>query len=229
MVLTGRLLLLVLLVACGDGQSPPRVVDLEGPHGFALAPGPWPVAVLVSDGEPEVMWAVGDDPLSPLALTPRGDRYLGMIPDLPLGSVVRYYARVEDDLEPPGAPDLPRRAVVVPSEAQPDAGVGPGGCRLVFRRPVEGAVLGPEDDGAPQAGLQVTVVLTANLDDGMATRLTVGSQAYAGAAGSGVVAFPGVTLEEGPRLLVADAARAGGEPCSAEIRVRVSGPLVPGP
>ncbi len=208
--------ILALLAFACDDEASPRIIDLEGPHGRAEAPGPWPVAVLASGGTPQVMWAIDDAEFEPLELRADGDRYVGRLPDQPVGTVLRYFARVEDDVEP----TLPRTAEVVASEAPADAGIPPGRCALVFRRPKDGDVLTLDDDAEPQAGLQTTVIVETNLADGVPARLRAGGVGYAGETGAGVVAFDAVALRDGEQRLEVDAVAAGGEPCALAITVR---------
>lgn len=209
-------ILALLSLACDDDAAP-RIVDLEGPHGRAEAPGPWPVAVLALRGTPQLMWATDDGEFAPLELRADGDRHVGHLPDQPVGTVLRYFARAGDDVEP----TVPRTAEVVAPEATPDAGVPPGRCALVFRRPRDGDVLTlAEDDAEPQAGLQTTVIVETNLADGVPARLRAGGIGYAGETGAGVVAFDGVSLRDGEQTLEVDAVAAGGEPCALAITVR---------
>ena len=215
------LCILALLASACDDDVSPRIIDLEGPHGRARAPGPWPVAVLARGGTPQVMWATDDADFAPLELQPDGDRHVGRLPDQPVGTVLRYFARVEDDVEP----RVPRTAVVVPRETPVDAGVPPGRCALAFRRPRDGDVLTlADDDAEPQAGLQTTVIVETNLADGVAARLRAGGVGYAGETGGGVVAFDAVSLRDGDQTLEVDAVAAGGEPCARSITVRAEVP-----
>jgi len=207
--------LLSLCAACDDATAP-RIIDLEGPHGLAETPGPWPVAVLARGGTPAVMWATDDGDFTPLELRVDGDRHVGRLPDQPAGTTLRYFARVEDDVEP----EQPRTARVVDPAPPPDMEPAPGRCALAFRRPRQGDVLTFDDDAAPQAGLQLTVVVSTNLADGVPARLRVGGVGYAGSAGAGVVAFEGVSLRDGEQTLEVDAVAAGGEPCGAVVIVR---------
>lgn len=213
----------IVCAACDDADTP-YIIDLEGPHGRALAPGPWPVAVLASDDTPQLMWAVDDGPFEPLELRADGDRFVGALPDQPLGTTLRYFARVADDIEPAN----PRTAEVVVPAAPPDMAVDPGRCALAFRHPRDRAELTPaDDDSAPQAGLQLTVVVETNLADGVAARLTVGGVRYSGESGAGAIAFDDVTLAAGEQTLMADAVAPGGQPCEATITVRASAPAPP--
>ncbi len=219
-----RLALLLLLAGCADPQPDPRVIDLDGPHGRAEAPGPWPVTVVAAEVAPEIWWAADDGAYERLDLNrvSSDHAYAGFLPDQQPGTTLRYYARAGGDLEPPGAPEVARTAEVVVEAPAADAGRPPRGCALSFRRPVDGQRVGLLDDGAPQAGIQLTVVLAADLPDGATARLRVDdTNGYAGVAGAGVVAFEGVDLSPGERVLRVDALVPGGAPCEASATVRV--------
>jgi hypothetical protein len=215
---------LLFVVLCGcDDDAQPYIVDLEGPHGRAVAPGPWPVEVLASDGRPQILWAIDDGDFAPLELQLDTDRYRGELPDQPLGTTLRYFARVADDVEPAN----PRTAEVVEPRAEPDSAAPPGPCALAFRRPRDGDALTLSDDAAPQAGLQLTVVLETNLADGVAARLRLDGVGYSGATGAGVLAFEDVNFRDGEQTLTVTAVAAGGAPCERSIMVRASVPAQP--
>lgn len=216
-------LCVLALAACADDPGP-RVLDLEGPRGRAVAPGPWLVEVLVSEGAPVVWLAIDDGPFERLPLVDRGaGRFAGLVPGAPVGTALRYYAQIGDALEPETAPAVPRTARVVALATEPDAAPTPPPCALRFRRPLAGDRLRPpEDDGAPQAGLQITVVVETSLPDGAPVRLLVQEEEGAAAeAEGGVVAFEAVTLPPGAVRLTAEATPRGGEPCAAEVTVSV--------
>ncbi|MCB9528762.1 MAG: hypothetical protein R3F65_02235 [bacterium] len=217
-----RLLALALvaaLTACADDDG--RVlIDLEGPRGTATAPGPWGVAVL-TDGTRPRLWIggeAGDLSEAPLAAI-GGGQFTGVLPTAPVGAVLRYAVTAAGESLPP---DGPRRVTVVaPPMPEADAGPPPT-CRLAFRRPRDGDRLSEAaDDGAPQAGLQVTVQVEAELPEGHPVRLRIGDDGHAGAVGQGLAAFAAVTLPLGEVTLVADAVPTGGEPCEATITVTV--------
>jgi hypothetical protein len=210
-----RALPLLLLLACDDPA--PLVIDLDGPRGTVNAPGPWPVRVFAG-GEPatlRVAVGAGDFTSVALALDAQGG-YVGRLPDAPVGSVLRYYAVVAGRSEPD--PERARQVEVRPTGVLADP-APPAACRLAFRWPTDGLILDSSDDGAPQAGVQITVVVDTNLVDGTAARLDVGGRGYSAAAGAGVLGFSGVTLPEGRVALVVEATPAGGRPCDAAIEV----------
>lgn len=211
----------VLGVGCDEGAGG-RPIDVEGPRGRALLPGPWPVRVLTDGPAPTLYFAVDEGAFVALPLgASGGGLFEGALPAQAEGARLRYYVQVDDLTEPPRGATAPFAAqVVAPTAAAPDAGPG-GPCALDFRHPVDGQVLDARDDGAPQAGLQLTVVVRSNLPDGTAARLEVEGVGYAGAAGGGVVAFEGVTMPPGEVELEADAVAPGGEPCAATITVTV--------
>lgn len=217
-----RLLALALLAglaACADDDAR-ALIDLEGPRGTATAPGPWGIAVL-TDGTTPRLWIggdAGDLTEAPLAAI-GGGQFTGALPAAPVGSVLRYAVTAADETLPP---DGPRRVTVVaPPRPEADAGP-PATCRLAFRRPRDGDRLAEAtDDGAPQAGLQLTVQVDAELPDGHPVRLRIGDAGHAGTVGQGLAAFAAVTLPPGEVTLVADAVPAGGEPCEAAITVTV--------
>ncbi len=215
---------LVLALLCGcDDDAEPYIVDLQGPHGRAVAPGPWPVEVLASDGTPQVMWAIDEGEFTPLELQPDGDLYRGELPDQPLGTTLRYFARVGDDVEPSN----PRTAKVVEPAQAVDMAVARGPCALAFRRPRDGDALTLSDDAAPQAGLQLTVVVETNLPNGVAARLRLEGVGYTGESGAGVLAFEDVNFLDGEQTLTVTAVAAGGAPCEQAITVRASVPAPP--
>ncbi len=213
--------LVLLAVGCDDdaGGYP---IDVEGPRGRAPLPGPWPVRVLTDGPVPTLYFAVDDGGFTPLPLgASGGGLFEGALPAQPAGVRLRYYVQVGDRAEPPRGSAGPFAAVVAAVAERP-ADAGPAGaCALAFRHPVDGQVLDARDDGAPQAGLQLTVVVRSNLPDGTAARLEVEGAGYAGAAGGGVVAFEGVTMPPGEVALAVDAVAPGGEPCAASITVTV--------
>ncbi|MCB9540441.1 MAG: hypothetical protein H6704_29845 [Myxococcales bacterium] len=211
----------LLVVGCDDGAGG-YPIDVEGPRGRALLPGPWPVRVLTDGPAPTLYFAVDDGGFTTLPLgASGGGLFEGTLPAQPEGARLRYYVQVEGRAEPPGGAAAPFAAVVqAVAAAAPDAGPS-GPCGLAFRHPVDGQALDRRDDGAPQAGLQLTVVVRSNLPDGTAARLEVEGVGYAGAAGGGVVAFEGVTMPPGEVALTADAVAPGGEPCAATITVTV--------
>jgi hypothetical protein len=214
-------LALLCPAGCADDTSA-RLLDLEGPEGRTPAPGPWPVRALARAGEVELHVQAGDGGVGAVPLSAEGgDRFAGLIDDQPPGTRVRYYATAAGERLPPEGAYV--FEVVAPA-AGADAGATPGDCALAFRAPRDGARLGPEDDAAPQAGLQLTVVVETNLDDGTPARLDVDGAGHAGVAGGGVVAFADVTLAPGPHVLTAEGRRPGGPPCAAAIRVEAAGP-----
>ncbi len=154
----------------------------------------------------------------PLAMDADGASF-GLLPDAPPGSVLRYHATVGGRNEP--APGHARRVEVRPPRAPVDP-APPSACRLAFRWPTNGLTLDAQDDAAPQAGVQVTVVVDTNLADGAAARLDVGGRGYSNVAGAGVVGFAGVTLPAGMVALVAEATPIGGIPCQAVIEVQAA-------
>lgn len=208
-------------VGCGDDAGG-RPIDVEGPRGRAPWPGPWPVRVLTDGPAPTLYFAVdaGGFSVLPLGAT-GGGLFEGSLPAQPKGARLRYYVQVDGRSEPPEGAAAPFAAdVVAPGVDAPDAGVS-GPCALSFRHPVAKQVLDARDDGAPQAGLQLTVVVRSNLPEGTPARLEVEGVGYAGTAGGGVVAFEGVTMPLGEVALQADAVAPGGEPCAATITVTV--------
>lgn len=205
------------LSACD--HTTPAPIDLDGPRGQVQAPGPWPVRVFVSDATAEILAAVDDGPFVPVGLARTTDEgQLGLLPDAPVGSTVRYYARVGSRTEPSGGAVAARQLRVVPVRAPADP-APPGACRLSFRWPTDGLRLSAADDDAPQAGVQITVILETNLVDAAPARLDVEGRGYSGQAGAGVVAFANVTVPQGGVELVAEATPDGGTPCRARIRV----------
>ncbi len=194
------------------------MIDLEGPRGVAVAPGPWPVGVQTEGPEPRLEVVI-DGVVSAVPLSDEGlGRYVGLLPDAPLGARFTYQALLDDSAEPPS----PRGVEVVAEAPLSDAGVVAQPCTMSFQRPLEGAVLGADDDSAPQAGLQLRVVVETNLPAGTPARLLVdGERGYAGLAGAGVVAFVNVDVEEGEHRLLADAWPAGGRRCGVGITLRV--------
>jgi len=169
--------------------------------------------------------AVEPAPLAPLPLVEVvGGRFEGIVPDQPVGAVILYYARAGDETLPAAGAAQPHRFEVVARSEAPDAAPVAAGCALRFRRPLDGERLAMADDAAPQAGLQLTVVVETNLPDGVVASLRAGEVGYAGRAGAGVVAFEAVTFPAGGVRLRAEGRAPGGRPCAAEISVRVEAP-----
>ena len=233
-------LLLAWLALSACAEDPRRVlVDLEGPRGTVTAPGPWGVAVLTDGTTPRLWVAVDEGAFSETALEAiGGGQFVGALPAAPVGTVLGYYSTAGDEALPPAGAEGPRRVTVV-AAALPIADAGPPGeCTLRFRRPREGDRLSEAtDDGAPQAGLQVTVQVETDLPPGHAVRLRLDDVGHAGRVGqgfgpgleeelgAGIVAFEAVTLPPGERTLIADAIPpGGGEACTAAITVTVAPP-----
>lgn len=218
------LALTLALAACAEDGAI-RLLDAEGPRGTVPPPGPWGIAVLTDGAAPRVWWAVGEGGFVELALDAAGDgQFVGRLPPAGAGTTFAWYAELGPERLPPGGAEAPYRfAVVDPTEV--DAGP-PSTCRLVFTRPLDGQrITEADDDNAPQAGIQLTVRVGADLPPGHAVRLTVGDASYAGRIGvgeaePGEVAFAGVTLGGGSQTLIADAVAPGGAPCSAEVVVQ---------
>ncbi|MGK0358567.1 MAG: hypothetical protein ACI9U2_000856 [Bradymonadia bacterium] len=211
--------------ACDD-PSTLGVIDLDGPRGSIDGPGPWPVTVYAGSAGrgAQVEWQVDDGPSqSVLLIAARDDVMVGLLPDAPAGSTLRYFARLADGRIEPQA--QPRSVRIL---ARPMVAATPTPCRLAFRWPIDGLRLTRFADAAPQAGVQLTAVLETNQADGEAARLAVASDAnavdYSGQVGAGVVAFDAVLLRVGANTLVAEATAPGGEACQAEIMVTLEAP-----
>lgn len=212
--------LLLCLAGCAD-DTPARLLDLEGPEGRVPAPGPWAVEVLARTDALELRAQVGEGAFGAVPLTRAGDgRFVGQLGDQRVGTRVRYFVTGRGERLPE---EGVRAFEVVATGAGPDAAPASGGCALAFRTPRDGARLGPDDDAAPQAGLQLTVVVETNLDDGTPVRLDVDGTGYAGEARGGVVAFGDVAFGPGLHVLTAEGRRPGGPPCAAAIRVEAGG------
>lgn len=236
--LPALLLAWLALSACAEDAR--RVlVDLEGPRGTVTAPGPWGVAVLTDGTMPRLWVAVDEGAFTEAALEAiGGGQFRGALPAAPVGTVLGYYTTAGGEALPPTGAEGPRRVTVVaPPLPITDAGP-PGECTLRFRRPRDGDRLSEAtDDGAPQAGLQITVQVEADLPPGHAVRLRLDDVGHAGRVGEGLgegagqgfgpglVAFEAVTLPPGERTLIADAIPpGGGAPCTATITVTVAAP-----
>lgn len=211
---------LVLLLACDDADYAPRL-DLDGPQGVAIAPGPWRLQIF-AEGTPAAFARVDDGAFAPVVLAPVGDGWAGLLPAAPVGARVSYFARDGAALEPPEGERQPRSFTVAATAPGPVAPPAP--CRLAFRWPIDGLEVTALADGAPQAGIQLVVVVDSNLADGQAARLGVvvdgdEVESYSGAAGAGVVAFDAVTIPEGEIALIAEATVAGGDACAARVTV----------
>lgn len=224
--LAGLVLALSLATGCDDA-APISPVDLDGPRGSVAGPGPWPVTVFAKAAGQgaEVQWQIEDGPAQILTLVPaRDDLMVGLLPDVPAGQTLRYFARLADGrIEPQGEP---RSVQVLPQVA---VAVTPSPCQLSFRWPIDGLRLTPFADAAPQAGVQLTAILQTNQADGEAARLLVSNAAgepvaYSGQAGAGVTAFDAVRLALGENTLRAEATAPGGVGCQAEVRVTLQRP-----
>lgn len=223
------LLLAVACWACADDPAA-RVIDLEGPRGQMTAPGPWRVAVVSRGAAPQLYVAVDDAAFAPVALAPEAGVWWGSLPDAPVGAVVAYYATAGDDVVPQGAPARPRRVEVVPVVTPPPP-PEPRGCTVRFVQPTDGAALGPRDDAAPQAGLQLTVVVETDAPDSSVVRLRVNEAPTRMVAEvvAGRAAFTTVTLPAGRLRLAVEAAGLEGARCGAEATVSVAGRDESGP
>lgn len=215
-----RWLPLLLLFACDDAEYQPRL-DLDGPQGQAVAPGPWRVQVF-AESTPSVFARVDEGAFEAVPLSQTRDGWAGLLPSVPVGGRVSYYTRSGGALLPPEGEAQPRAFSVVAAGPGPVAPPLP--CTLSFRWPVEGLEITPLADGAPQAGIQLIVVVDTNLADGFAARLGVvvddeEVDSYSGVAGIGVVAFDAVTIPEGTVELIAEATVPGGDACAARIKV----------
>lgn len=213
------LMLAALLVGCADDTGL-RLLDLEGPVGQVVSPGPWALVVLTDGVVPQVVARVDEGPELTLPLEALGaGQFGGLLPTAPVGAFVSYRAIAGDETLPLAGP---RRVEVIarPIEIVEDP---PSDCLLAFRRPLAGQRLTlAEHDSAPQAGLQLTVLLETDLPGGHPVRLLVDDVGYAGVAGGGRVAFGAVTLPPGERILRADTyAPNAGRMCSVEIGVEV--------
>lgn len=216
----GLVLACSMAAGCDDGSSN-GVIDLDGPRGAVDGPGPWPVTVYAgSAGQgAQIQWQLDDGPQETLPLiAARDDVMVGLLPDAPVGSTLRYFARLADGRV---EPSMEPRTVRV--RERPAIEVTPTPCRLSFRWPLDGLQLTRFADAAPQAGVQMIAVLETNQADGEAARLGISNAAeplgYSGEAGAGVVAFDAVLLQVGENTLVAEATAPGGEACRAEVTV----------
>jgi len=211
----------LLLGAAGCDDVAPRVLlDLEGPRGEAEAPGPWTIAILTDGTVPRLFIAVDEDGFSTRPVTAAGaGQFVGVVPPLPVGTSIRYYAEAGGETAPAAGPRVVE--IVAPRGPEPDASVGR--CGLSFRAPLDGQQLREGvDDTAPQSGLQFTVIVDTDLPDGHPLRLEVETMGYADVVGVGQVGFRDVTMPTGEVRLRAHGRRDGGT-CEAEITVFVSG------
>jgi hypothetical protein len=202
-----------------DEDSGRVLFDLEGPRGQVEVPGPWTVAVLTDGTRPALLVAVDDGEFAARSVAEAGrGHYVGTIDALPVGAFFHYYAKAGAESLPVGSP----RTVEVVAPRAPSADAGVGRCTLTFRYPrADQRLTERSDDSAPQAGLQVTVILETDLPDGHPVRLEVEGTAYAEIAGAGQVGFRDVTLASGEVRLRADGRRQGGD-CVSEVTVFVS-------
>ena len=152
----------LLLGAAGCDDVAPRVLlDLEGPRGEAEAPGPWTIAILTDGTVPRLFIAVDEDGFSTRPVTAAGaGQFVGVVPPLPVGTSIRYYAEAGGETAPAAGPRVVE--IVAPRGPEPDASVGR--CGLSFRAPLDGQQLREGvDDTAPQSGLQFTVIVDTDL------------------------------------------------------------------
>lgn len=240
------------VVGCDDEADGRLILDVEGPRGVVEAPGPWLVRALTARPAAGTLYYLvdGEGALrqAPLIQAPETSEPIlqrGIEP-LEVGASVWWFVEIAGERVPPCVSQrLPApgdgplaeglaeemmagcaamRVVAPRAPERPDA--GPGGCSVAFLRPLDGQALGEEDDGAAQAGFQVTVQVRTDLEEGSPVVLAVdGVEAGVSVVGTGEGAFRPVDVEPGRRVLTATGQPPFGEPCQAEIIIDV--PQVP--
>ncbi len=203
------------LPACAD-EPVRRLVDVDGPRGLAVRPGPWPVHAVTHGASATLSHATGDAGLvSTTLIKTDGGTVEAPLPDVPHGAAVRYYVEAGGERLPATgeyhfvAQDPSDGGLVDPSPQ----------CVVRFAYPEADAVFSIADDSRPEAGLQIIPQVITNLVDGSAGRLLVGEVGYASVAAGGLFAFGPVTLPPGQTVLALDARAANGGSCRTEISV----------
>ena len=221
-VLTSRATSGGLLVISEDPAETPEALPMSRPPEIpsAILRGQIEAAPLYGEGadaRSDPRWWVafiGDDPSAPDFVLPT---CAGSAAEWRQAQTDEALTTLIDATRDRCPPFVTRPALV---NAGPDAGPLP--CEITITRPADGAILTAEDDGAAQAGFQITVQATTDLEAGSPAVLAIdGVSVDTSAISAGEAGFRPVTVAPGARVVSVSGRRPFGVACEDAIRVQV--------